>query len=376
MSGIRRYLSPVKQVILRLPVIGPYFTKPTKPKVKAVPKHVARKQGGQEWRAAVIGTGGWGKAQCAVLNALDGVELVAICDRNTDTLASLNENLRPPQVAHYSDFAQMLAENELDFVSIVTNTPSHAPLAEMAIRAGVKRVLVEKPIASSVAESKQLLSLANARGAQLGVNLARRWSPDYQAIKRFIDEGYIGEVKHVSAILGQGGFGMSGIHYLDLMRLFIDSPVAHVTGHLESENASAKWGEAFWDPAGHAMVLYQNGARGVIDISSDLVKRERFFVIRGEYGRIEIDEVAKTWQVVLPTSQKTVFHFHYNHTPIELYHHVARQMLSEATPSCDGLLGEEALATIIAVHLSHRQGHSPIPVPLADEFHQFSVPFP
>src|SRR5204863_249669 len=83
--------------------------------------------------------------------------------------------------------------------------PSHIALATLAIEAGVRRVVVEKPLSVSVAACRQLAEVADRAGAMVVVDHGRRWSPDYRSIRAYIERGHIGAVRHVSVVGGAGG---------------------------------------------------------------------------------------------------------------------------------------------------------------------------
>lgn len=333
--------------------------------------------GQNAWRAAVVGVGGWGRAHAAILAALDGVELVALADRAAAAREALPENLQPPQVAHYAELDALLADTgPIDLLSIATNSPAHTPLAAMALAAGVPRVVIEKPIGTGCAQVDALLDQATRCGAKLSVNLSRRWSGDYQAIKRWLDQGELGPLRHVSLVLGDGGFGMSGIHFLDLAAYFLgDPPVRHAYGALAEDRTAAERGAAFFDPPGWGAIVFEGGARLFVDLSPDLVKRDRLFVLRCAHGRIEIDELARRWTVVTASGRRIRFGFRDSITAGGwLRRHFAETFGNEPS-RCDGATGLAALEMVLGIHCASRDGRA-VPLPLAGADRDIEVPFP
>ena len=292
------------------------------------------------------------------------------------SLDRLPEHLRPPETRHYLDAAELLAAEPLDIVTVATTSPGHIPLVRAAIKAGVKRVIVEKPIGNCLAESHALIELCRTSGAKLSVNMSRRWSGDYAAIKRYLANDTIGELRHISMVLGQGGLAMAGVHFLDLRRFFADDNADWAVGFLEPTTASAKWGAEFWDPAGYGVVGFKNGVRGFIDLSSDLTKRERFILLRCQYGRIEVDERARTWTVVTSTSRRITFPFKDATTPEGLLRKVVAESLGDGVCSCDAVEGTASLELVMAMHVSNSRGNCPVALPLTGDEANLTINFP
>jgi len=127
-------------------------------------------------RAAVIGVGYMGRFHAQKLAALEGVELVAVAD---------GEPSRAQQVARElgcraeTDYRRLLAGIEAAAVAVPTE--AHHEVVRACLAAGVN-VLVEKPVACSVAEADELLALARARGLVLQVGHLERFNPAFRAL--------------------------------------------------------------------------------------------------------------------------------------------------------------------------------------------------
>ena len=101
-------------------------------------------------KAAVIGLGPHGRRIVAVFGPMPGVELAAVVDQNQDVLRAA---ALPVEVAQYASMAELTRRGDIELVSIATNAPSHAALAVAAMDDGVRRLMVEKPMACSLAEA-------------------------------------------------------------------------------------------------------------------------------------------------------------------------------------------------------------------------------
>lgn len=145
-------------------------------------------------RLAVVGAGLIGKRHIDLIAAEPACELVAICD--AQPLAAL---LATTYAARFfADYATMLAEIDLDGVIIATPNHLHVPVGLACIDHGLP-ILVEKPIAESVAAAQQLVDAADARGIPVLVGHHRRHNPLVQRAKAWIQQGGLGRLVGVSA---------------------------------------------------------------------------------------------------------------------------------------------------------------------------------
>ena len=142
-------------------------------------------------RGALIGCGffainhlhGWRDAR--------GAEIVAICDRSPERLRLAGEQFGI--AARYSDAAEMLAREALDFVDIATTAPSHRALAELAASHGLA-VICQKPFAPTLADAKAIVASCDKAGVPLMVHENFRWQSPMQKVKAVLEAGEIGEV--------------------------------------------------------------------------------------------------------------------------------------------------------------------------------------
>ena len=138
-------------------------------------------------RIGIIGCGGIGKTHIAAWTSA-GYPPVALCDAVPGVATGV---AGPIGAAAYTDVAAMLAEARLDIVSICTPPTSHSALAIQALRAGV-HVLVEKPLAPTVAECDAIIAAATDSGRLLTVGFCHRFQPQIEAMAAAIAAGRIG----------------------------------------------------------------------------------------------------------------------------------------------------------------------------------------
>lgn len=146
-------------------------------------------------RAAVIGLGSMGWNHLRIYRQLDGVEVVAVADVNP---ALLDKATQGTNTHAYNDYRHLLAEEKVDFASIVVPTRLHFEVATAAIESGV-HVLVEKPIASNLKEAAEMAAKARSAGVNLMVGHIERFNPALAALKAKLDAGEVGNILQVQA---------------------------------------------------------------------------------------------------------------------------------------------------------------------------------
>ena len=142
-------------------------------------------------RFGVVGCGHIGKRHLAVINAEPYADLVAICDTDPEKVAQFTEQY--PSVQGYNDYEQMLDEAAIDIVSICTPHGWHAPMSIAAARAQ-KHVLVEKPMALSIRESREMIEAAQQQGVKLYVVKQNRYNVPIRLTKKALDEQRLGKI--------------------------------------------------------------------------------------------------------------------------------------------------------------------------------------
>jgi predicted dehydrogenase len=317
-----------------------------------------------------------GEHQCLGLQTLPQVEIVAVADQNCRAWERLRKRAHLSRTRYYPSAEALLNEEKVDMVCVATNTTSHLTVARLAVEAGVKRLIVEKPIGNNVAGARDLARLCADHGVKLAVNQSRRWSNDYAAIKRCVEHGYIGSLRSIYAVLGPGGVASMGVHYFDLAAYLVDSPLAWVIGFLEASDRPNWKGPQFKDLSGYAMVGFQNGARGYLDSSFDLKRKDTLVVLRGDAGRIEIEERRGQWHLDHPSLGRRTFQFNDTTDVPSYFAKVATEMMSDTPPSCGATEGIAALEAVVAVQLSSSRAHVKIPLPLQGHDTELEFPFP
>ncbi|MGH2402874.1 MAG: Gfo/Idh/MocA family protein [bacterium] len=213
-------------------------------------------------------------AHAAAYAQVPRVALVAAADPNESKRRLMQERWKVPAV--YADYREMLARERPDVVSVTTRTALHAEVTVAAAAAGAKGVLCEKAIASSLAEADEMVDACRRARCQLVINHTRRWHPTYHRAIHALRDGAIGRLRCIVGLC-PGPLIHNGTHLFDLMRFFAGD-VAWLTGHVQPGTGE--------DLPGRAMLLFQNGAVGFVDVDSSLGFAME---LQGSEGRMFID---------------------------------------------------------------------------------------
>lgn len=191
-------------------------------------------------RVGIIGNGGIGTVHARAYSKLPDVQIVALCDLIIERAQKLGEAHGVARL--YTDYETMLAEEELDIVSVCVPNNVHAPIAIAAIRAG-RHVLCEKPLSVNAAEGKRIQDALRAARTKFMVGMNNRFRADTQMLRRYIEDGALGEIYYAKAgwirrngIPGMGSWFTDraqsgggplidiGVHALDLALYLMGNP--------------------------------------------------------------------------------------------------------------------------------------------------------
>ncbi len=145
--------------------------------------------GDKELRFAVLGTGFWSAFQIPAWFEVEGVRLAALYNRTVSRAERAAAFYRVPKV--YADPEEMLQKESLDFIDIITEVPAHAPLVFLAARYGVP-VICQKPMGPDYPTCEAMVSAAREAGIPFLIHENFRWSQPMRAVKKALDEGWIG----------------------------------------------------------------------------------------------------------------------------------------------------------------------------------------
>lgn len=140
-------------------------------------------------RVAIIGAGVWGQVHAGIFREHPYAQPVAVCDLNADKAQAAAGRYGIPAV--YTDYQKMLAECPCEAVSIVTPDFLHGNIAVACAEAG-KHILIEKPLATTIADVDRIQRAVQENGVRAMVDLHNRWNPPFNTARAAVEAGEIG----------------------------------------------------------------------------------------------------------------------------------------------------------------------------------------
>jgi predicted dehydrogenase len=250
-------------------------------------------------RWGIIGVGRFGAIHARVLSSLAGSEVVALSARRAERLAEVAEEFGVAKEKRYTDFRGLLADPDIDAVSITTHWQQHHEVALAALASG-KHVLLEKPMAASVEQCREVMAAAAAASGFFMVGHVCRFDPRVTLAKQAIDDGRIGRIvsmharrnlpkapgnirlDKISPLIGDG------IHDADLMMWFLGRGPSQVYGR------TVKVEDFDYADLGWAMLHFDDEAIGVVETVWCLPENvptviDAKFEVIGTEGMLSID---------------------------------------------------------------------------------------
>jgi predicted dehydrogenase len=260
---------------------------------------------GKTLGGAVIGYGGAFNMGRGHLEWMRGAGVVptAACDIDPARMESAKEDFEGLRT--YTSVTELLADDDVNLVTVITPHNSHADVAIQAAEAG-KHVVVEKPMCITVADADKMIAAAKANNVTLSVFHNRRYDGDFLAIQETIKKGLIGDVFQIQA--GGGGYGHPGTwwranksisggimydwgaHFLDwILNLQAGKSVTHVTGFLQKK----VWMDQTNEDHGQIIIRFDDGSAAELTQSSIQAVPQPRWRILGTKGGILDDGSVK-----------------------------------------------------------------------------------
>jgi UDP-N-acetylglucosamine 3-dehydrogenase len=240
----------------------------------------------------VIGVGSMGKNHARVYNELPEAELVAVVDTDLKTAEAVAANFG---TRAYIDPREMLDKEKPDAVSIAVPTSLHTQVGMDVLEAGA-HVLMEKPIAASVEESRRLIDKARLENRQLMVGHIVRFNPAMQVLKQKLQEGALGRIFQVfcrragpfpARIRDVGVVVDLAPHDVDVMRFLTGSTPTRVYAETErrihTDHEDLIWG----------LLRFSDGVVGSLEINWLTPTKIREVLVLGERGLFRVDDLTQ-----------------------------------------------------------------------------------
>jgi UDP-N-acetylglucosamine 3-dehydrogenase len=243
-------------------------------------------------KAAVIGVGAMGQHHARIYNQLPETELVGIADANADTggrIAKLYHTVA------FTDHGRLLDKARPDLVTVAVPTEFHHQVALEAMEAGC-HVLIEKPIAATVEQARELIERADVLGCKLMVGHIVRFDPAVQALKERLDAGELGRIFQVrcrrlgpfpARIRDVGVVIDLATHDLDMIRYLTGQEAVRVYAETEQELYSA------YEDILIGTVRLADDTIGILDINWLTPTKIRELTVTGQRGMFLVNHLTQ-----------------------------------------------------------------------------------
>jgi len=309
----------------------------------------------------VIGLGWFGEKHCEAIASIPNAELYALCTRTESRLAELADTFGVEKT--FTDYNEMLADPELDAVSIVTMWDQHVGPAVAALNAG-KNVFCEKPMASTVEDCRRIVNAAKSADGHFMVGHICRFNPRYAMAKQQIESGAIGDIVYIYArrnipawvttdILPKiGPIIGDGVHDTDLMLWYTGANI--VSAYAQTVDIRHRGNPDI----GCTMYRFDSGASAVLEDVWFLPEKtamqidERMEII-GTEGSLQIQDTYPTFTVCdkdgwhnMDTTYWTTIHGKLVGALPDELQYFCQCVLDETPPSV--ITPEESMAAVVA----------------------------
>jgi myo-inositol 2-dehydrogenase/D-chiro-inositol 1-dehydrogenase len=268
-------------------------------------------------RFGLAGYGAWGKYHGQAIQSTPDCELTAICSA---TSASREGAAKETNAQVFHSLEELLACADVDVVDIVAPNYLHEELACAAFAHG-KHVLLEKPMATSIAACDHIIRASKAAGKILLIGHEMRYSGLHGEVRRILDSGRLGDLRYVMIDLwrrpyrqGSGGWRLDAsrvgnwileepVHFFDLASWYLDRCGEPATIFAYGNTMHAHQSRDFdTDDNFTALFTYPNGAYAVISHCIAAVEHHLSIKLFGSKALIRAE-----WHAELDRSEKPAF---------------------------------------------------------------------
>lgn len=318
------------------------------------------------------------------------LEIVAVCDIDESHMDGLlkKHNLEADSsIKRYVNYKDMIAENnDLELVSIATESGIHAEIALYCIDKGIN-VIIEKPMAMSLEDADKIIALSNEKHVKVSACHQNRFNVAVQQMRKALENGRFGKLSHGSIHVRwnrnedyytqapwRGTWAQDGgalmnqcIHGIDLLRWTFGNEVVEVYG--QTRQQFHHYLEA--EDVGMAVVKFKNGAIATIEGTTNVYPQnlEETLYIFGEKGTVKLGGKSTNnidvWDFADETEADAVnkgleeaTSNVYGNGHTSLFADVMDAIKNDRAPYVDAYAGRNALEMVLAIYKSQKTGET------------------
>jgi len=319
-------------------------------------------------------------------------EITALCDIMPAGIENLIDKCRDPnsvKIKRYTDYREMVYENNIDIAAITTDSGSHAEIALFCIDKGIN-VIIEKPMAMSIEDADRIIKLSEQRGVKVSVCHPNRYNASVKKVRAALESGRFGKISHGTVHIrwnrGKSYYEQSGwrgrwtndggalmnqcIHGIDMLRWMMNDDITEVFGvtrqrfhdYIEAEDL------------GVAIVKFKNGSIATIEGTINVYPQnlEETLYLFGERGTVKLggksmdtielwsfaDEVASGTASAEDPREGTAEENVSGH--VGIYTDMIESIKNDRNPYIDAHAGKAVVELVLAIYKSQKEGRAVI----------------
>lgn len=331
-------------------------------------------RGNLPFRLGIVGAGKVAALHLDAAAALAGAEVVAICDVRPEAARRMAEG---HGLRAYTDHAEMFAAGGLDGVVVTAPHALHAPITLDAAAAGL-HVLVEKPMATTLADCRRMIEACDQHQVRLAVGHVMRFLPPTREAKRILASGRLGRPLVINerrtatyepgsrpewffdpAVAGGGIVMNVGTHSIDKVQWLADSPVTRVLAHTVSRAGLGVETEAV------GLLELANGVRAALTVTGAGLPFQDETEVVCEHGALRLSR-RDGLRIYQDQQETVILSPHDDDVPVAFREQLADFVAAcraDRAPAADGEYGRSIVATVLAMYASAQRAET---VPVAE----------
>ena len=289
-------------------------------------------------------------------------DVVGVADRSAVAYARLQAELYDRRVYMVREAAELLAL-EPEVLVVATTAVGHLPVVR-ALAGFEGALLIEKPLAASVEQGRELQALLGGR-PRVAVGFQRRGSTMYAEAVRTVRSGELGVVRSLrwgAPIPSQ--ISMKGAHHFDLANWLAGVPPVAVSAELLENPAVDRRGAYYVDPPGRAQVEYEGGAFFEADSTGE---SPTGLVVECEHGRLFVGPEEDALVISGPNEERTVASDGGREESFDWFDATLHALVAGEDGPCTVPEAAAALEVVAGVFASDEQDGEPVRLPLAGD---------
>lgn len=330
----------------------------------------------------------------AALN--NNLEIVAVADiypEHMEQLLQRHDLCRDESIKRYTDYKKMIEENNIDLISIATESGLHAEIALYCISHKI-HVIIEKPMAMSIKDAEKIIELSEKYNVKVSACHQNRFNIAVQKMRQVLEAGRFGKISHGSihvrwnrnkdyyvqapwrgTWVQDGGALMNQcIHGIDLLRWMMGDEIDSVYGVTKQQFHTYLEAEDI----GMAVVKFKNGAVATIEGTTNVYPQnlEETLYLFGEKGTVKLGGKStnkiEVWDFEEETESdeqnrglEEATNNVYGNGHTSLFADVIDAIKNDRKPYVDAYAGLRALELVLAIYKSQKEG-IPISLPLKE----------